>query len=144
MDHALTALYEDSLKKAKQIYTVLGWLGVIASLLFFALLVVMPANGDSEAYAKLGMAVFTLVLAAGSAYRIRAGYRYEASVRETFAHPERVRRVTFGHVQQGPSITYAIHFDVGQKDPISLPVLNKPAFERMRPLIQRHFPHASS
>lgn len=144
MDPALTTLYEDSLKKAKQIYTVFGWLGVIASLLFVVLLVVMPAKSDADGYAKLGMAVFTLVLAGGSAYRIRAGHQYEAAVRETFAHPERVQRVTFVQVQKGASITYAFHLDVGQKRPLSLPVLNKPAFERMRPLIVRHFPQARS
>lgn len=142
MDPALTPLYEDSLKKAKDIYTVFGWLGIVASLVFVALLVALPAKTDSDTYGKLGMAVFTLVLAAGSAHRIRAGHRYEANVRETFAHPERVRRVTLVQLQKGAGTTYAFHFDIGQEHPLSLPVLNKPTFERMRPLVARHFPQA--
>lgn len=142
MDPALTDLYEDSLKKAKDIYTVFGWLGIVASLIFVGLLLALPAKNDSDVYGKLGMTAFTLVLAAGSAHRIRAGHRYEATVRETFAHPERVRRVTLVQVQKGAGTTYAFHFDIGQEVPLALPVLNKPTFERMRPLVARHFPQA--
>lgn len=144
MNDTLRPLFEDALKKARDIYVVIGALLLAGGVGLLALGAFVPAKNPQDRIPKAAMMVFAVALVAGGSWRMHRGRIYEQQVRDTFANATRVRGLTLVQVKKGRSITWAFHLDVGETKPLILPVLNRPAFEAMVPLVRAHFPNAQS
>lgn len=142
MDPALSPLFETALKQRRDVYWVLGGLFILAGVAFLLLGVFVPAKNAADVLPKRLMMLVAVGFVAGGAFYARTGNRYVVRIRDIFANPKQVREVVLVTVIRGPSRTYAFHLHVGEKKPLSLPVLNRPAFDAMTPLVVKHFPDA--
>lgn len=142
MDPRLVPLFEDALKQRRHLHLVFGVLFIAAGVGFLLLGVFVPAKTPADVTPKRLMMLVAVGFVVGGIAQLRTGTKYQERMRQVFASPQQVREIILVTVQKGPSRTYAFHLDVGEKKPLSLPVLTLQAFEAMTPLVVKHFPSA--